>query len=91
MKICSKARVVQGSLLLTTFARVCGKFCSETSHIAAAHGARTSIFKLTMQEHQVFKKINEDKQANPYSKHTSWKKQGTFPTQIFNSMLLISE
>jgi hypothetical protein len=46
----NKARVVQGSLLLTTFARVCGKFCSETSHIAAAHGAKTLIFKLTVQE-----------------------------------------
>jgi hypothetical protein len=44
----NKARVVQGSLLLTAFARVCGKFCSETSHIAAAHGARTLIFKLTV-------------------------------------------
>jgi hypothetical protein len=38
----SKARVVQGSLLLTVFARVCGEFCSETSHIAAAHDARTA-------------------------------------------------
>jgi hypothetical protein len=64
MKIWSKARVVQGSLLLTQFARVCGKFCSETSHIAAAHGARTLIFKQT----------NQDKQPNPYLKHTSWKK-----------------
>jgi hypothetical protein len=61
MKICSKARVVQGSLLLTAFARVCGEFCSETSHIAAAHGAGTSIFRLTMQEHQVFKQTNQDK------------------------------
>jgi filamentous hemagglutinin family protein len=41
----NKARVVQGSLLLTTFARVCGEFCSETSPIAAAHGARTLIFE----------------------------------------------
>jgi hypothetical protein len=54
----NKARVVQGSLLLTTFARVCGKFCSETSHIAAAHGARTLLLKLTVQEHQVFKQTN---------------------------------
>jgi hypothetical protein len=58
MKIWSKARVVQGSLLLTQFARVCGKFCSETSPIAAAHGARTCIFK----------------QASPYSNRTFWKK-----------------
>jgi hypothetical protein len=49
----NKARVVQGSLLLTTFARVCGKFCSETFHIAAAHTVRTCIFKLTVPEHQV--------------------------------------
>jgi hypothetical protein len=68
MKIWSKARVVQGSLLLTTFARVCGKFCSETSHIAAAHGAGTCIFKQT----------NEDKQASPYSKHNFWKKTEHF-------------
>jgi hypothetical protein len=59
-------------------ARDCGEFCSETSPIAAAHGARTSIFKLTMHEHQVFKQPNEDKQANPYSKHTSWKKKERF-------------
>jgi hypothetical protein len=78
MKIWSKARVVQGSLLLTTFARVCGKFCSETSHIAAAHDAGVSIFQLTMQEHQVFKPTNEDRQAIPYSKHTSWKKNEHF-------------
>jgi hypothetical protein len=57
----NKARVVQGSPLLTAFARVCGKFCSETSHIAAAHGAGISIFRLTMQEHQVFKQTNQDK------------------------------
>jgi hypothetical protein len=67
MKICSKARVVQGSLLLTAFARVCGKFCSETSHIAAAHGARTSIFREA-----------QEKQAIPYLKHTSWKKTEHF-------------
>jgi hypothetical protein len=59
MKIWSKARVVQVSQLLTAFARVCGKFCSETSHIAAAHGAGTSIFKLTVPEHQVFKLTNQ--------------------------------
>jgi hypothetical protein len=74
----NKARVVQGSLLLTTFARVCGKFCSETSHIAAAHGTGISIFELTVQEHQVFKQTNEDKQASPYSKHSSWKKNKHF-------------
>jgi hypothetical protein len=64
MKIRRKARVIQGSLLLPTFARVCGKFCSETSHIAAAHGARTCIFKQT----------NEGEQASPYLKHRFWKK-----------------
>jgi hypothetical protein len=67
MKICSKARVVQGSLLLSAFARVCGKFCSETSHIAAAHGAGTSIFKEA-----------KEKQVISYSKHTSWKKTEHF-------------
>jgi hypothetical protein len=66
MKIWSKARVVQGSLLLTTFARVCGKFCSETSHIAAAHGARKSIFK-------------QRKTSKPVHIHnTFWKKTGHF-------------
>jgi hypothetical protein len=33
-----------------------------------AHDARTAIFKQT----------NKDKQANPYSKHTSWKKKEHF-------------
>jgi hypothetical protein len=56
MKICSKARVVQVSLLLTEFARVCGKFCSETSPIAAAHGAGKLIFKLTLPERYSSKK-----------------------------------
>jgi hypothetical protein len=55
-------------------ARDCGEFCSETSPIAAAHGAGILVFKLTVQEHQVFKQTNEDKQAISYSKHTSWKK-----------------
>jgi hypothetical protein len=67
MKICSKARVVQASLLLPTFARVCGKFCSETSHIAAAHGAGISIFREA-----------QEKQAIPYSKHDYWKKSEHF-------------
>jgi hypothetical protein len=35
MKIWSKARVAQGSLLLPDFARVCGKFCSTNSSTTA--------------------------------------------------------
>jgi hypothetical protein len=34
--------------------------------------------QFTMREHQVFKQTNQDKQANPYSKHTSWKKTEHF-------------
>jgi hypothetical protein len=74
MKIWSKARVVQGSLLLPTFARVCGKFCSETSHIAAAHDAGTSIFK------------QPKKNKPPHIQNTHFgRKLSIFPTQIFNS------
>jgi hypothetical protein len=42
MKICSKAHGAKGSVLQTKSARVCGRFCSETSHVAAVHGLRTS-------------------------------------------------
>jgi hypothetical protein len=38
MKIWSKARGAKARSLLTKFARVCGGFCSETSHSAAVHG-----------------------------------------------------
>jgi hypothetical protein len=82
MKICSKARVVQGSLLLPTFARVCGKFCSETSPIAAAHGAGVFIFgtqpQLTLLEYQSSSNPMKTKQATPYSKHKNWKKNKHF-------------
>jgi hypothetical protein len=71
----NKARVVQGSPLLPTFARVCGKFCSETSHIAAAHGARISIFKSSRSKNiRSSSKRTKTKQASPYLNHTSWKK-----------------
>jgi hypothetical protein len=84
----NKARVVQGSLLLTTFARVCGKFCSETSHIAAAHGARKSIFRLTMQEQQSSNKPTKTSKPTHIQNTHLGRKKSTFPTQIFNSLLL---
>jgi hypothetical protein len=81
MKICRKARVVQGSLLLPEFARVSGEFCSETSPIAAAHGAGIFIFgsqpQLMTLEHQDFKKT-KGKQAVSYSNYTFWKKNEHF-------------
>jgi hypothetical protein len=85
----NKARVVQGSLLLTTFARVCGKFCSETSHIAAAHGAKTLIFKLTMQEQRSSNKPTKTNKPAHIQNTVLGTKTSTFPTQIFNSLLLI--
>jgi hypothetical protein len=65
MKIWSKARGAKVRLLLTNFARVCGRFCSETSHAAAVHGlcgktkqrlckaflAAPKVYKLWLKQH----------------------------------------
>jgi hypothetical protein len=48
---------------------------------AAAHGAGISIFKAHgsgASSLQASERTNEDKQANPYSKHSSWKKNEHF-------------
>jgi hypothetical protein len=47
-------------------------------HRRSSRCQNINLQKLTVQEHQVFKQTNQDKQANPYSKHTSWKKTGLF-------------
>jgi hypothetical protein len=63
--------------ILSKDARDCGEFCSKTSPIAAAHGARISISKAHGARTSIFKEAYE-KQAIPYSNHKNWKKTEHF-------------
>jgi hypothetical protein len=47
-------------------------------HRRSSRRQNINLQKLTIQEHQVFKQTNQDKQASPSPKHTSWKKTEHF-------------